>query len=322
MKLLWTRLIRFVATDGRLLRGEPILPSEDFDLGNVTEADQLKAKVIVGDDIFDTTGKTEVTDEVVTVKKILGPLAREEVPILRCVGLNYAKHIKEAGRQPPPFPFIFFKPNTTVQDHDAPVVIPKLAQDDQADYEGELVRFHRPHCPETSGMYHKLNISFLAFKCIVMGRDAKDVPVEQALDYVGGYTAGNDVSSRKLQRDPELAGRIPQWGFSKGFDTYAPLGPCLVAPELIGNPAELHLKTIIDGETRQSESVSDLLFDCAYIISYLSQGTTLQKGSVIMTGTPGGVGFGMKPPRFLTPGTKMEVSISKIGTLRNTVQFA
>ncbi|EXJ74243.1 uncharacterized protein A1O5_02539 [Cladophialophora psammophila CBS 110553] len=296
MKLPWTRLIRFVATDGRLLRGEPILPSEEFDLGNVTEADQLKAKVIVGDDIFDTTGKTKVTDEVVTVKKILGPLAREEVPILRCVGLNYAKHIKEAGRQPPPFPFIFFKPNTTVQDHDAPVVIPKLAQDDQADYEGEL--------------------------CIVMGRDAKDVPVEQALDYVGGYTAGNDVSSRKLQRDPELAGRVPQWGFSKGFDTYAPLGPCLVAPELIGNPAELHLKTIIDGETRQSESVSDLLFDCAYIISYLSQGTTLQKGSVIMTGTPGGVGFGMKPPRFLTPGTKMEVSISKIGTLRNTVQFA
>ncbi|KAH0831549.1 hypothetical protein FOPE_00574 [Fonsecaea pedrosoi] len=92
MKVPWTRLIRFVATDGRVLRGEPILPSEDFDLGNVTEADQLKAKVIVGDDIFDTTGKTKVTDEVVTVKKLLGPLAREEVPILRCVGLNYAKH--------------------------------------------------------------------------------------------------------------------------------------------------------------------------------------------------------------------------------------
>ncbi|OAP63481.1 hypothetical protein AYL99_02708 [Fonsecaea erecta] len=296
MKLPWTRLIRFVATDGRVLRGEPILPSEDFDLGNVTESDQLKAKVIEGDDIFDTTGKTKVTDEVVTVKKLLGPLAREEVPILRCVGLNYAKHIKEAGRQPPPFPFIFFKPNTTVQDHDAPVVIPKLAQDDQADYEGEL--------------------------CIVIGRDAKDVPLDQALDYVGAYTAGNDVSSRKLQRDPELAGRVPQWGFSKGFDTFAPLGPCLVAPDLIGNPAELHLKTIVDGETRQSESVSDLLFDCPYIISYLSQGTTLQKGSVIMTGTPGGVGSGMKPPRYLTPGTKMEVQISKIGTLRNTVEFA
>jgi len=121
-----------------------------------------------------------------------------------------------------------------------------------------------------------------------MGRDAKDVSREEALDYVAAYTSGNDLSSRKLQRDPELAGRVPQWGFSKGFDTYAPVGPALVSTELIPDPAQLHLKTIIDGETRQSESVSDLLFDCAYIISYLSQGTTLQKGQVIMTGTPGG----------------------------------
>ncbi|EHY53964.1 hypothetical protein HRR83_004610 [Exophiala dermatitidis] len=296
MKLPWTRLIRFVATDGRVLRGEPILPSADFDLGKVTEADGLKAKVIVGDDPFDTTGITVVSDEVATVKKLLGPLAREDVPILRCVGLNYAKHIKEAGRTPPPFPFIFFKPSTTVQDHDAPVVIPKIAQDDQADYEGEL--------------------------CMVIGRDAKDVSREDALDYVAAYTAGNDISSRKLQRDPNLAGRVPQWGFSKGFDAFAPMGPCLVAAELLGDPAQLHLKTIVDGEIRQDESVSDLLFDCAYLVSYLSQGTTLQKGSVIMTGTPGGVGSGLDPPKYLVPGTKMEVSISKIGTLRNTVEFA
>jgi hypothetical protein len=94
MKVPWTRLIRFSTADGRVLRGEPILPSEDFDLGKVTEADQLKAKVIVGDDPFDTTGKTIVSDEVATVKKLLGPLAKEEVPILRCVGLNYAKHSK------------------------------------------------------------------------------------------------------------------------------------------------------------------------------------------------------------------------------------
>ncbi len=94
MKVPWTRLIRFTTADGRVLRGEPILPSEDFDLGKVTEAYQLKVKVIVGDDPFDTTGKTIVSDEVATVKKLLGPLAKEEVPILRCVGLNYAKHSK------------------------------------------------------------------------------------------------------------------------------------------------------------------------------------------------------------------------------------
>jgi 2-keto-4-pentenoate hydratase/2-oxohepta-3-ene-1,7-dioic acid hydratase in catechol pathway len=122
----------------------------------------------------------------------------------------------------------------------------------------------------------------------VIGRDAKDVSEESALDYVAAYTCGNDISSRKLQRDAAYAGRIPQWGFSKGFDTFAPLGPCLVSSKLIGDPAKLHLKTIVDGEVRQDEGVSDLLFNCAYLISYLSTGTTLQKGSIIMTGTPGG----------------------------------
>ena len=98
MKVAWKRLIRFVATDGRTLRGEPILPSEDFDLGNVTEADQLKAKIITGDDIFDTTGKTKVTNEEATVKKLLGPLERDDVPVLRCIGLNYAKHSTSTSR--------------------------------------------------------------------------------------------------------------------------------------------------------------------------------------------------------------------------------
>jgi hypothetical protein len=183
MKVAWERLIRFIAEDGRVLRGEPILPSPEFDLGSTTAETGLRAKVISGQDIYDTTGVTVVTDEVVTVKTLLGPLAQEDVPILRCVGLNYAKHskrlihppslsanpgsyleditetfvricyntscvsltdvfspaVKEAGRSPPPFPFIFFKPVTTIVGQDENVVIPKIAQDDQADYEGELV---------------------------------------------------------------------------------------------------------------------------------------------------------------------------------------
>lgn len=94
-----------------------------------------------------------------------------------------------------------------------------------------------------------------------------------------------------------------------------------MSSSLIPDPRKLHLKTIIDDEVRQDESVSDLMFDCAYCISYFSTGTTLQKGSVIMTGTPGGVGAGLSPPRYLKPGTKMEVQISQIGTLRNIVQF-
>ncbi|KAH8588839.1 hypothetical protein B0O99DRAFT_524343 [Bisporella sp. PMI_857] len=292
----WKRLIRFVATDGRILYGEPLLPSEDFDLGVTTSEIGLQAKVISGSDLYDTTGKTKVTDEVATVKELLGPLAQSDVPIVRCVGLNYAKHIKEAGRTPPPFPFIFFKPNTTVADHGADVIIPKIAQDEQADYEGEL--------------------------CLIIGRDAKNVSEAEALSYVAAYTAGNDISSRKLQRDPEFAGRIPQWGFSKGFDTFAPLGPVLVSSALIPDPSKLQLKTMINGDVRQEEGVSDLLFNCAYLVSYLSSGTTLQKGSVIMTGTPGGVGAGMKPAQYLKPGDVMEVAISSIGTLKNHVAFA
>ena len=92
MRVVWERLIRFVATDGRVLRGEPILPSPDFDLGSTTAETALKARVIIGNDIYDTTGKTRVSDEIVVVKQLLGPLAQEDIPIIRCIGLNYTKH--------------------------------------------------------------------------------------------------------------------------------------------------------------------------------------------------------------------------------------
>ncbi|KAL6917089.1 hypothetical protein ACHAPO_009354 [Fusarium lateritium] len=295
MKVAWQRLVRFVSTDGRILRGEPILPAPDFDLGDTTEKDGLKARVIEGDDIYDTTGATRVTDEVVTVKTLLGPLESTDVPIIRCVGLNYATHILEAQRKIPPFPSIFFKPSTTIADHGTNVVIPKLAQDDQADYEGELV--------------------------VIIGKDAKNVKESEALDYVAAYTAGNDISSRKWQRDPNLAGGVPQWGFSKGFDTFAPLGPALVSSTLIPSPEKLSLKTIIDKELRQDAGLDGLVFSIPYLIAHLSSGTTLQKGSVIMTGTPGGVGAGLKPPKYLVPGTDMEVKITEIGTLKNGVKF-
>ncbi|CAF3537820.1 unnamed protein product [Fusarium graminearum] len=295
MKVAWQRLIRFVSTDGRTLRGEPILPTSEFDIGDAVEQTRLQARVIDGDDIYDTTGATRVTDEVVTVKTLLGPLTPADVPILRCVGLNYATHIREAGRKIPPFPSIFFKPSTTVHDHDVNVVIPRVAQDDQADYEGELV--------------------------VVIGKDAKNVPESEALEYVAAYTAGNDISSRKWQRDPNLAGGVPQWGFSKGFDTFAPLGPVLVSTALIPSPENLHLQTIVDREVRQDAKLDDLVFSIPRLIAHLSSGTTLQKGSVIMTGTPGGVGAGLNPPRYLVPGTHMEVRIAEIGTLRNGVEF-
>ncbi|EAU33258.1 hypothetical protein ATEG_06714 [Aspergillus terreus NIH2624] len=314
MSLPWKRLIRFVATDGRILRGEPIV-SNDVDLGFVTESDQIQARVISGDDIYDTTGKTRVTDEVVTVKTLLGPAGAGggSYSALRGVKLREAHPRSRAYASSVPFHLLqaeYDGPRPRRPGGD-----PQDRADDQADYEGELVR-------ESPSAVDGSRINSLPRQCLVIGKDAKNVPVEKALEYVAAYTVGNDISSRKLQRDPAFAGRVPQWGFSKGFDTYAPLGPCLVAGSEIPDPTQLHLRTTVDGEVRQDESVSDLLFDCKYLISYLSQGTTLQKGSVIMTGTPGGVGAGLTPPKYLVPGTQMDVHITKIGTLRNNVVFA
>jgi 2-keto-4-pentenoate hydratase/2-oxohepta-3-ene-1,7-dioic acid hydratase in catechol pathway len=126
---------------------------------------------------------------------------------------------------------------------------------------------------------------------VVIGKDAKNVQESEALEYVAAYTAGNDISSRKWQRDQNLAGGVPQWGFSKGFDTFAPLGPVLVSADLIPSPENLHLQTIVDRQVRQDAKLDDLVFSIPYLIAHLSSGTTLQKGSVIMTGTPGGKSY-------------------------------
>ncbi|KAK1911110.1 hypothetical protein P3342_011712 [Pyrenophora teres f. teres] len=293
----WDRLIRFIATDDRELRGQPILPSPDFDVGTTTEETKLQAKVISveNNDIFDPA--TVVTDEVVTVKKLVGPLTQKEVPIIRCIGLNFIKHIQEGGRTLPPYPTAFIKANTCLASHASAITIPKIAQDNQADYEGEL--------------------------CFILSRDAKDVPASAAASYIGAYLAGNDVSSRKLQRDPLLAGTVPQWNFSKGFDTFAPLGPQLVSSAVVGHVDRLELRTCVNGEVRQRSGMVDLLFKVERLVEYFSQGTTLKKGTVFMTGTCAGVGYAMAEPQFLKPGDVVEVRVwPEVGTLRNWVEFA
>lgn len=206
--------------------------------------------------------------------------------------------VQEGGRTLPPYPSTFIKANTCLNDHNAPIVIPKLAQDNQADYEGEL--------------------------CFIISKDAKDVSEADAYDYIGGYMSGNDVSSRKLQRDPLLAGTVPQWNFSKGFDTYAPVGPQIVSTNVIKDPHELHLQTKVNGDVRQSEGINDLCFRIPTLVSYCSQGTTLKKGTIVMTGTCAGVGYAMKPePQFLKPEDVVEVRLwPEVGTLRNVVEFA
>jgi 2-keto-4-pentenoate hydratase/2-oxohepta-3-ene-1,7-dioic acid hydratase in catechol pathway len=165
----------------------------------------------------------------------------------------------------------------------------------QCDYEGELV--------------------------VLIGKDAKNVQAKDALQYVAGYTVGNDVSARDWQRDANKAGPVPQWSFSKSFDKYAPLGPCLVSQHILGAADTLDLKTFVNGELRQSSNTSDLCFGVAALVEFCSQGQTLQKGSLIMTGTPGGVGLFMNPQAFLKNGDIVEVELGNIGRLSNKIVF-
>lgn len=285
----WSRLIRFIAEDGKIYRGEPIIASEsDFDVGvQFNEGKLIKARVIVGD-IFNNA---KVTDKILEVKQLLGPLTAEDVPILKCIGLNYLDHLK--GRAPPPpKPTIFYKSRTCIADQNEDIIIPKIAQD-KCDYEGEL--------------------------CIVIGKTGKDIKEEDALNYVGGYIVGDDVSDRKWQHDPEYAGYIPQWKFSKSFDRYAPLGPALVSPKVIEDPTVLELRTKVNGELRQKANTGSLLFNIPHIISFLSQGQTLEQGTVIMTGTPDGCGALFQS--YLKDGDVVEIYIDKIGTLSHNIKF-
>jgi 2-keto-4-pentenoate hydratase/2-oxohepta-3-ene-1,7-dioic acid hydratase in catechol pathway len=138
---------------------------------------------------------------------------------------------------------------------------------------------------------------------------------------VAGYTTGNDVSCRDWQMDKDKAGMMPQWSFSKSFDKYAPLGPCITSTEILGDASGLKLKTSVNGEARQESDTGDLVFGVRKLVSFLSTGQTLQAGSLIMTGTPGGVGFGMKPPVWLKDGDEVVVEIEGIGKVVNVMKF-
>ncbi|CUM49809.1 unnamed protein product [Debaryomyces tyrocola] len=165
-----------------------------------------------------------------------------------------------AGYPEPKRPTVFYKPRTSIADHNEAIPIPKVAHDNQCDYEGEL--------------------------CLVIGKTGVDIKEEDALSYV----AGDDVSARTWQYEKDYAGLIPQWNFSKRFDSYAPLGPALVSTRVIKDPHRLQLRTRVNGEQRQEANTDELIFSIQKIIAFLSQGTTLEKGTVIMTGTPDGVG--------------------------------
>lgn len=203
--------------------------------------------------------------------------------------------VREAGRKPPPYPIFFIKPRTCVASYNEDIPIPRIAQDDQCDWEGEL--------------------------SIVIGKTGKNIKKHEALEYVAGYMSSNDVSSRKWQRDPAYAGSVPQFCFSKGFDKWAPLGPMIVSPNLVGSANNLSLQTFVDGVLMQDSNTDDLIFGVEELIEFISQESTLEQGTVIMTGTPDGVALGRSPPPYLKHEQVVEVKIGQLGSVKNKMHY-
>ena len=222
-----------------------------------------------------------------TIVKRLAPLVP---PVIMAIGLNYRRHAEETNAPIPVHPVLFMKNPSALNHPGDPVVIPKCCQrGPEVDYEGELV--------------------------VVIGKTARDVALEDALDHVLGYTIGNDVSARRWQKH----GGAGQWVRGKSFDTFCPLGPVLVTADELGDPQTLQLTTRVNGELRQETSTSDMIFSVADLVSQLSCDLTLVAGTVILTGTPSGVGFARKPLIFLKPGDEVAITIDRIGTLTNPI---
>lgn len=201
-----------------------------------------------------------------------------------CVGLNYIPHIREASMEIPQFPVLFSKFNNSLAGHKDEIRLPLTAK--QFDYEAELV--------------------------IVIGKEANNVSTDDALSYIFGYSVGNDLSARDLQF------KTGQWLLGKSLDKFAPIGPYLVTSDEI-DPSNLSISCKVNGEMKQSSNTKNMIFNCAFLISYISQYMTLKPGDIIFTGTPEGVilGYPEDKQRWLKPGDELEVSIEKLGTLRN-----
>ncbi|PGH14876.1 hypothetical protein AJ79_02738 [Helicocarpus griseus UAMH5409] len=282
----WTHLIRFIAEeDGQIHYGN-IDAKKYPDVGlSILNREKVGAQLIQGS-AFD--GST--TNKILHVATLLSPIGTEEVPIVRCMGLNYRDHAREANMPIPDVPVLFIKPRTTINGpYPAKINVPKIAQDGSSDYEAEL--------------------SF------ILSKSGRDIPESEAMDYVLGYTCSNDVSARTQQF------KNSQWCFSKGFDGSCPLGPVLVSPCAIPDPHKLQIQAIHNEQVVQDSNTGEMIFTIAQIISFLSQGTTLERGTVIMTGTGPGIGAMRDPKIVLKHEDDMRVKIENIGTLVNKVYY-
>lgn len=227
-----------------------------------------------------------LTDRIVIPGPLLAPLEPSQI---LGIGLNYRKHAEELGRGVLERPLLFMKSLNTVQHPDGPIEIPRTLSSDEIDYEGELA--------------------------VVIGTRCKNATRATALSHVFGYTIANDISARDWQF--KLGGG--QFCQGKGFDTFCPLGPFLLTADELPDPSALGLRTYVNGMLRQDGNTRDMLFDVPALIEFLSASKTLLPGTVILTGTPEGVGHSLRPPVYLVAGDKISVEIDKLGMLTNMV---
>ena len=254
-------------------------------LGNISHAARQadESALVIEGDIF---GDFRITDRKADIAKLLAPV--QPFAII-CIGLNYKFHAEETKAAIPQHPVVFMKLPNVIQHPDEPILLPTHLKSDKVDFECELA--------------------------VVIGKEAKNVNKANALKHVLGYTCANDVSARDWQM--KYGGS--QWCRGKMFATFCPLGPCLVTADEIANPNELGIRTVLNGQTMQDWNTNDMIFDVPTLIEFLSGSTRLAPGTVILTGTPHGVGGARKPPVFLQPGDTVTIEIDSIGALTNPV---
>lgn len=284
-----TKVIRFEDANGEIQYGQQIAGSKNL------------ARGLARNDPFESLELHPTRTH--TVKKLLAPIPMP--PAILGIGLNYWGHINATNLTAPKTPSLFFKNRFAYNHPFDPIIVPPSST--LPDYEGELG--------------------------FIIGKNCKDVSEEDALSCVLGYTICQDFSARCLQaEDPHdksrpqyhhgCLGNGGQFSYSKGLDTHAPLGPAMVPTSVLGDASDLRLTTWVNNETvpRQNETTGNLIFGVKKIVSFISTGTTLEKGSVFCSGTPDGVGDTMKPPRYLQDGDIIKVKIDKIGALINPVR--
>jgi 2-keto-4-pentenoate hydratase/2-oxohepta-3-ene-1,7-dioic acid hydratase in catechol pathway len=279
-------------------------------LATFSQTGETRIGVVVGDEIVDlastaptlpremaaflTAGSEALAVAERAVEQAASRLQLDDVhleaPILRppkilAIGLNYADHVAESGRETPEFPVVFNKQSTSVTGPYDPVHLPRASH--VLDYEGELG--------------------------IVIGRYARHVPRERAAEVIAGYVVVNDVSVRDWQL------RTPTMTMGKSFDTHCPFGPWITTADEVDDPQSLGLRTWVNGELRQDSSTKELIFGCFELVEHLSTAFTLEPGDVIPTGTPSGVGIAMKPPRLLVAGDVVRIEIEGLGQIENPV---